>query len=301
MDRLDELRLFLAIVDSGSFVAGGRKFARSPSSATRIVGEMEQRLGTRLLHRTTRRLSLTDSGARLADQARRLLADYDEAIDHAIGEARVLRGHIRLSAPVLFGSRHVAPLLHDFVDAHPNITFRLSLEDRTVDLVEERIDVALRIGQLTNSSLIGKRVGQVRRVVVASPGYLKRHGTPRRLEDLARHRAVSFINQANAPAWAFRGPDQKQRKIKVASLVEVNRAEAAIGLAQRGMGLARILSYQVAEQLKEGSLVRVLGAYELPPVPVQLVYPSARLLAPRVRAFLDFATGKIQRMAFNRL
>ena len=301
MDRLDELRLFLAIVDTGSFAAGGRQFARSPSSATRIVSEMEQRLGSRLLQRTTRKLSLTASGARLAEHARHLLADYDEAINYAVGDAGTLRGHIRLSAPMLFGSRHMAPLVHEFVDAHPNITLRLSLEDRPVDLVDERIDVALRIGHLKNSSLMSKRVGHVRRVVVASPDYLRNQGTPRKPEDLVRHRAVSFINQANAAAWTFQGKDMKQQKIKVSSHVEVNRAEAAIGLAREGIGLARILSYQVAGELKEGSLVRVLGAYELSPVPVQLVYLSARLLAPRVRAFLDFAAGRILPMEFNRL
>jgi DNA-binding transcriptional LysR family regulator len=301
MDRLDELRLFLAIVDSGSFAAGGRNFARSPSSASRILAEMEQRLGTRLLQRTTRKLSLTDSGARLAEHARRLLADYEEAIDHAVGERGLLRGHIRLSAPTMFGSRHVGPIVHEFVEAHPNITLQLSLEDRLVDLVDERIDVALRIGHLENSSLMSKRVGQLRRVVVASPGYLRNHGTPRKPDDLVRHRAVSFVNQANPAAWSFRGKDLKLQKVTVASRVEVNRAEAAIGLALQGMGLARVLSYQVADELTQGSLVRVLRAFELPALPVQMVYPSARLLAPRVRAFLDFAAEKIRPMAFNHL
>jgi DNA-binding transcriptional LysR family regulator len=301
MDRLDELRLFLAIVDSGSFAAGGRRFARSPSSATRIVREMELRLGTRLLQRTTRKLSLTDSGARLAEQARRLLADFDEAISYAVGETEPLRGAIRLSAPMSFGTRHVAPLVGEFLETHPEITLQLSLEDRLVDLIEERVDVALRIGHLQSSSLICKRVGEVRRVVVASPDYLKKFGMPRKPEDLARHRAVSFVNHANAPAWAFQGKDQVQRKIRVPCLVEVNRAKAAILLARQGMGLTRALSYQVADELKQGLLVRLLKAYEPPPIPIQLVYPSARLLAPRVRAFLDFAASRIPRLEFNRL
>jgi len=301
MDRLDEFRLFLAIVDTGSFAAGGRKFARSPSSATRIVGDMEQRLGTRLLQRTTRKLSLTDSGARLAEQARRLLADFDEAIDYAVGETGVLRGQLRLSAPQLFGSWHIAPLLSEFLDTHPDIEARLSLEDRVADLIEERIDVALRIGHLQNSSLMSRRVGQVRRVVVASPEYLKSYGTPRKPDDVARHHAVSFVNHANSAAWAFRRRDLTEQKVAISSRVGVNRAEAAIALARKGVGLARPLSYQVARELKEGSLVRVLKAFELPPVPVQLVYPSARLLAPRVRAFLDFAASKIPSLEFNRI
>jgi DNA-binding transcriptional LysR family regulator len=299
MDRLDELRLFLAIVDSGSFAAGGRRFERSPSSATRIVREMELRLGTRLLERTTRKLSLTDSGARLAEQARRLLADFDEAINYAVGETEPLRGAIKVSAPMSFGTRHVAPLVGEFLENHPEITLQLSLEDRLVDLIEERVDVALRIGHLESSSLMRKRVGEVRRVVVASPDYLKKFGIPRKPEDLARHRAVSFVNHANPPAWVFNGKDQVQRKIRVPSLMEVNRAKAAILLARQGIGLTRVLSYQVADELKQGLLVHLLKAYEPPPIPIQLVYPSARLLAPRVRAFLDFAASRIQRLELN--
>lgn len=301
MDRLDEFRLFLAIIDSGSFAAGGQKFGRSPSSATRIIGDMEKRLGIRLLHRTTRKLSLTDAGARLAEYARRLVADFDEAVSHAIGDGNSLRGLIRLSAPTFFGRRHLAAVVSDFLDDHPDITIQLSLEDRLADLIEERIDVALRIAQLENSSLICKRVGQVRRVVVASPAYLKARGTPRTPDDLARHQAVLFVNQASAPAWRFRTRDGAQRSVKVPHRLEVNRAEVAIALAAEGKGIARVLSYQVASELADGSLVRLLKPYEMPPLPVQLVYPSSRLLAPRVRAFLDFAAARISRLAFNRI
>jgi molybdate transport repressor ModE-like protein len=301
MDRLDEFRLFLAIVDTGSFAAGGRQLGRSPSSATRIIGEMEQRLGIRLLQRTTRKLSVTDGGARLAEQARRLVADFDEAINYAVGESEILHGQIRLSAPTFFGSRHIAPLVGEFLDVHSHVAMQLSLEDRLVDLIEERIDVALRIGQLENSSLVSKRVGQVRRIVVASPDYLSKHGTPRQPRDLAQHQAVCFVNHAHASAWTFRRGDQTQQRMKVSGRAEVNRADAAIVMARKGMGLVRILSYQVASELEEGSLVRVLKAYEMPPVPVQFVYPSARLLAPRVRAFLDFAAARILPLKFNRI
>ncbi|WP_375786032.1 LysR substrate-binding domain-containing protein [Bradyrhizobium sp. Pha-3] len=301
MDRLEELRLFLAIVDSGQFAAAGRKFARSPSSTTRIVAELERRLGTRLLQRTTRKLSLTDSGARLAAQARRLLADYDDAIDGAIGEAASLRGNIKLSAPTLFGSRHIAPLVRAFLERHPDITLQLALEDRLVDLIDERIDIALRIGHLTDSSLRARRVGEVRRIVVASPDYLKRHGRPRRPDDLAQHYAVTFVNQASPAAWSFQHKQGGPQKVKVSSRMEVNRAETAIGLTRDGMGLTRVLSYQVADELAAGSLVRVLRDYEVAPIPVQLVYPSARLMAPRIRNFLDFAAGEIPQIAFNHL
>lgn len=298
MNQLDELRLFLAIVDCGSFAAGGRQCGRSPSSATRILGEMEQRLGVRLLQRTTRKLSLTDSGARLAEQARRLLADFDEAINYAIGEPDTLRGRIRLSAPLFFGRRHFARIVGEFLDIHPGITAQLSLEDRLVDMIEERVDIAVRIGHLESSSLVAKRVNQVNRVVVASPDYLKRHGTPRKPEDLPRHRAVIFLNHANGPSWTFRrGRDQQS--VKVEGRIEVDRAEVAISLAREGKGLTRVLSYQVVPELRDGSLVRVLKGYELPPLPVQLLYPSARLLAPRVRAFLDFAVVRMSRLKLD--
>ncbi|UGA43202.1 LysR family transcriptional regulator [Bradyrhizobium quebecense] len=301
MDRLEEFRLFLAIVDSGKFASAGRKFARSPSSTTRIVAELERRLGTRLLQRTTRKLSLTDSGARLAAQARRLLADYDEAIDGAIGEAASLRGNIKLSAPTLFGSRHIAPLVRTFLERHPDITLQLALEDRLVDLIDERIDIALRIGHLTDSSLRARRIGEVRRIVVASPDYLKRHGRPRRPDDLAQHHAVTFVNQASPAIWSFQHKQAGPQKVKVSSRMEVNRAETAIGLTRDGMGLTRVLSYQVAGELAAGSLVRVLRDYEVAPIPVQLVYPSARLMAPRIRSFLDFAAGEIPLIGFNHL
>lgn len=301
MDRLDEFRLFLAIVDSGSFAGGGRQFGRSPSSATRIVGDMERRLGIRLLQRTTRKLSLTDGGARLAEQARRIVADFDEAMSYTVGDAKTLRGTIRVSAPTFFGRLHLAPIVSAFLDAHPDISAQLSFEDRVADLIDERIDVALRIAQLENSSLISKRVGQVRRIVVASPDYLKQHGTPRKPEDLARHQAVLFVNQASGPAWRFQRKDETPQSIRIPHRLEVNRAEVAITMAVEGKGITRILSYQAASELKDGSLVRLLKSYEMPPLPVQLVYPSARLLAPRVRAFLDFAAARISRLAFNRI
>lgn len=296
MDRLEELRLFLAIVDTGSFAAGGRRCGRSPSSATRILSEMEQRLGILLLQRTTRKLSLTDGGARLADQARRLLADFDEAMHYAIGEPTALSGRIRLSAPLFFGRRYFAALVNDFLDLHPEITAELSLEDRLVDLIDERVDLALRIGHLNDSSFISRMVGEVSRIVVASPDYLTKNSSPRKPADLARHQAILFINHANGPGWKFIEKDKSEVVIKMNGRFQVDRAEIAIQLARQGKGLARILSYQVASELQSGALVIVLKRYQTPPLPVQLVYPSARLLAPRVRAFIDFASARLSQL-----
>lgn len=299
MDQLDQLRLFLAIVDSGSFASGGRQLGRSPSSATRIVAEMERRLGVRLLQRSTRKLALTDAGARLVEQAQRLVTDFDETIDYVTGENAALRGRLRLSAPLFFGRRHFAPIVSAFLDLHPEITAQLSLEDHLVDMIEERVDVALRIGRMDNSSLVGKRVGQVSRIVVASPGYLKKHGMPRKPEDLERHQAILFVNNASAPAWLFKRAEKGEQAIKMRGRLQVDRAEVAIALAAEGKGLARILSYQVVPELRAGRLVRLLRKHELPPLPVQLIYPSARQLAPRVRAFLDYAAAGIAKLDLN--
>jgi DNA-binding transcriptional LysR family regulator len=293
VDRLDELALFVAIADAGSLAAAGRKVGRSPPAVTRILADLERRLGVRLVERTTRHLALTDAGLRLAEHARRLVAAYEDAVSDATGEAVAPRGRLRISAPLVFGQRHVAPVVTAFLDAYPEVSAELSLEDRTVDLVEEGIDVAVRIGHLGSSSLIARRVGGVRRVVVASPGYLARPGTPAEPADLHGHDIVLHVSRAAGAEWRFAGPVGEERTVRVAARFQVDRAEAAIAAAREGRGVLSVLSYQVAPDFASGALVRLLRPFERPPMPVQLVYPSARLLAPRVRAFLDFAVPRL--------
>jgi DNA-binding transcriptional LysR family regulator len=193
----------------------------------------------------------------------------------------------------VFGQRHVAPVVTAFLDAYPEVSAELSLEDRTVDLVEEGIDVAVRIGHLGSSSLIARRVGGVRRVVVASPAYLARRGIPAEPGDLHGHEIVLHVSRAAGAEWRFADPGGGERTVRVAARFQVDRAEAAIAAAREGRGVLCALSYQVAPDLASGALVRLLEAFERPPVPVRLVYPSARLLAPRVRAFLDFAVPRL--------
>jgi DNA-binding transcriptional LysR family regulator len=292
MDRLDELALFLAIADAGSLAGAARRLRRSPPAVTRGLAELERRLGLRLVERTTRRLALTDAGRRLVEHARRLLPEYEEAMRDAAGEAAAPRGRLRLSAPLVFGQRHLAPVAMAFLDAYPEVSVELMLADRLVDLVEEGIDVALRISRMRDSTLVARPVGEVRHVVVASPAYLERRGRPKRPEDLAGHEIVLFASTFGSD-WRFRLPGGRERQIRVAARFSADRAEVAVAAAREGRGILRTLSYQVAPDLAAGRLVRLLGSYDVAPVPVQLVMPSVRLMAPRVRAFLDFAAPRL--------
>jgi len=293
MDRIEELRLFLAAVEAGSLAAAGRRFGHSPPAMTRMLGALEERLGVRLLERSTRRLAPTEAGRRLAEQARRLLADYAEAMAEVAGQGKVPRGRLRVAAPLVFGRRHVAPLITDFLDAHPEVTAELLLSDRNADLLEEGIDVAVRIGVLRESGLVARRVGSVRRLVAASPEYLRRRGMPARPQDLAGHDIILFHGRAAPPEWRFATPEGREVTVRVVPRFAVNEAMAAVAAAVAGHGIVSALSYQMAEALAEGRLVRLLREWEMPALPVSLVFPSARLLPPRVRAFLDFAAPRL--------
>jgi DNA-binding transcriptional LysR family regulator len=296
MDRLEELTLFLAIADAGSLAAAARRTGRSPPAVTRILRDLEERLGVRLIERTTRQLALTDAGLRLAEHARRLLADFEEAMRDIAGEAAAPRGRLRISAPIVFGQRHVAPIVTAFLDLYPEVTAELSLVDRAVDLIEEGIDVAVRISHLASSSLVARRLGAVRRVLVASPDYLAHRGLPADPDDLAHHEIVLFMSQASGADWKFTGADGSERTVRVSGRFQVDRAEAAIAAARAGRGILSALSYQVAPDLVSGALVRVLDRFERPPIPVHLVYPGGRLITPRLRAFLDFAAPRLSRL-----
>ncbi|TAJ72284.1 MAG: LysR family transcriptional regulator [Phenylobacterium sp.] len=293
MDRLDELAVFLAVLETGSLAAAARRLRRSPAAVTRTLAALEARIGVRLVERTTRRLATTEAGRRLADEARAVLAAYDAAMAH--DEDGPLRGFLRISAPLVFGRRHVAPVLAAFLDAHPQVTVELALNDRNLDLVDAGIDVALRIGALADSSLLARRVGEVRRVVAASPAYLASRGTPERPGDLAGHEIVYSSTQPGPTEWRFEGPRGPQT-VRLRPRLMVNAVEPVIEAAVQGRGVTRVLSYQLADELADGRLVRLLAGYEPAPIPVQLVTVSARLMPPRVRAFLDFAAVELSRL-----
>jgi DNA-binding transcriptional LysR family regulator len=293
MDRLDELTLFVAIIDAGSLAAAARRQRRSAAAATRALASLEARAGTRLVERTTRRLAPTLAGLELAERARSILAGYEAAVSGAANDA--VRGLVRVTAPVLFGRKHVAPVVSGFLDAYPETQVELVLADRNLDLVEEEIDLALRIGGLAESRLVARRVGQVRQIVVASPDYLADRGTPRRPADLAEHDTILGVGRSGLPEWRF-----GSNRVRLTPRLIVNEVEAALIAARTGRGITRVLSYQAAEDIAAGRLVRLLADDEPPPVPVQLVTPSAGFRPARVNAFLSFATEALKTLSVLR-
>jgi DNA-binding transcriptional LysR family regulator len=286
MDRLDELASFVAIIESGSLVAASRRLQRSPPAVTRALSALEDRIGLRLVERTTRRLAPTEAGTALAERARTLLADYDQALSGA-SQAPV-RGVLRITAPVQFGRRHVVPIVSEFLNEYPDVRVELSLNDRNLDFIEEGLDLAVRIGPLADSSLVARPVGSVRRVVVASPGYLALRGVPRTPSDLATHDTIFGMARSPAREWRF-GPSQRGAVVRLSPRLLVDDVETQLQAVLSGRGIARVLSYQVTDQLAAGSLVRLLQQFEPEPLPVQLVTSSRSHLAPKVRAFLDAA------------
>lgn len=295
MDRLDSMRVFVAVAEQQGFAAAARRLGLSAPSVTRAVAALEERIGGPLLQRTTRALRLTEAGARYLADCKRILAEIDDAEASAAGSHRDPKGQLGITAPVMFGRMHVAPLLLDFLDRHPLVTARLLLLDRVVDLLEEGLDVALRIAHLPDSALHAVRVGAVRRVVCAAPGYLRRNGVPERPADLASHSAITFGRSPGDAGWSFAAPgtDTVERATPAARL-SVNAADVAIAAAVAGKGLTRVLSYQIAPEIAAGRLVIVLAAYEAPPLPVHLVHLAGRRADAKLRAFIDFAAHALR-------
>jgi DNA-binding transcriptional LysR family regulator len=289
MDRLDEFEIFVRIVDEGSLVRAAQRLRRSAPAVTRALAALEDRIGVRLVDRTTRRLAPTEAGRALYERARAVVADYEAAAAGA-REAPV-RGLLRIATPVQFGRRHVAPLSTRFLDSHEGVEIELLLNDRNVDLIEEGIDVAVRIGALADSSLVARPVGHVRRQWVASPAYLARHGTPKNPADLATHEALLGTSRG-ALEWSFAGR-RRGAPLHLAGRLRVDDVETRLRVAREGRGIAQFLSYQVAEDLAAGRLVRLLRAYEPPPLPVQLLTKGRAHRAPKTDAFLDFAAKKL--------
>jgi|SRR5882672_539529 len=294
MDRLSAMQAFVAVAELEGFAPAARKLAVSASAVTRMVAALEERLGVRLLQRTTRSVTLTDAGARYLDRARRILAEIDEAEDSAHAEQARPTGRLTVSAPTLFGRLHVGPLMGEFLGAHPQVTGELLLADRMVNLVDEGIDLALRIGRLDDSSLIVRKTGETRRVLVAAPDYLAKHGTPSVPQDLGAHQVIQVLPLAPTLEWTFRAAPHDDAgdevSVSVAARYVTNSADAALWHAERGGGLTLALSYQVVEAVKAGRLRLVLAEHEPPPLPIQWVYPTSRLLSAKVRAFIDLAT-----------
>ncbi len=289
------MEVFVAVAEASSFAAAGARLRMSPPAVTRTVAALEDRLGTQLLNRTTRRLSLTEAGARYLDNARRLLGEIALAEQEVIGEAVAPVGHVTVTCPVPFGRMHGLPLVMDFLRDEPRVTASVLLLNRVANLVEEGIDVALRIAAMPDSSLVARRVGEVRRILVASPGYLERRGTPLRPEDLKEHDVIAHTELMPGREWRHVADDGRPAAILLAPRLTVNDAPAALSAAEHDEGIAIAWSYMVAPAQAEGRLVPVLERFAPAPVPVQIVYPHARRVAPKIRAFVEFATPWLRR------
>ena len=287
-DRFEVMQAFIAVCDAQGFSAAARKLDLSPSVVTRLVAGLETRLGVRLLQRTTRSVRLTDAGARYLERARRIVAEVEEAEVSAQEERGEPTGRLVVAVPVVFGRLHATPLLTRYLELYPKVSVELQLANHYVSLVEEGVDVAIRVGELVDSGLISRGLGQARRTLVASPAYLAKQGVPHLPSELAGHRLIAFSGPASRREWPF-WTAGKMSTVPVAPQFFSNSGDAAIDHAIAGGGIASALSYQVVEACRTGRLVEVLREFAPPPLPIQAVFPTSRLLSRKVRAFIDLA------------
>ena len=293
MDRLQAMSTFVAVVDSGGFASAARKLNLSPPVVTRAVAELEERLGLRLLTRTTRVVRITDAGARYAEDCRRILAQIDEAEVAASGESAAARGTLTITAPVLFGREYVTPLVTQYLQRCPGVQANCLFLDRVVNLMEEGVDVAVRIGELPDSSLHATRVGRVRRVVVAAPAYLRQHGVPLRPADLAQHVIVAAGGITAAPEWRFVAAG-KPLVQHVQPRLRTTTNDAALAATLAGFGLTRLMSYQVNRLVDSGALQLVLQEFENAPLPVHVLHLEGRRPTQKVRGFIDLVVTSLR-------
>jgi DNA-binding transcriptional LysR family regulator len=286
MDKLAAMKAFVAIADEGSLTAAAEALDRAPPTMVRTLATLEHHLGVRLIQRTTRRMSLTEEGRVYLERCRRILADVQEAEQAIVSADAEPRGEIRATAPLLFGQLHVAPAVTDFARRHPRVRVDLLLLDRVVNLVDEGIHVGVRIGRLPDSSMVAVPTGHVRRVVVASPDLLARSGLPTHPSELADRTCVSHQGLTPQGRWSFRERN-RDFPVRVSAALTCNLASATVDACAAGLGFGCFLSYQVEREVREGRLRVVLAEFEPPPLPVQIVYPDARLMSPRLRVFID--------------
>jgi DNA-binding transcriptional LysR family regulator len=293
MDRFQELTAFVAVTEAGGFARAAARLGHSPPAVTRMIASLEARLGVQLFNRTTRNVHLTEAGLRFAARARAVLAALDSAEKEATGDRSAPSGHLTLTASVTMGRSLLPSIVNDFLHAHPRVTTKLMLLDRVVNLVEEGVDVALRAGRLPDSSLISINIGSVKRILVASPDYLAKRGAPREPGDLKLHSVIAFTGLMPDREWRY-GDGRRTGRVSLQPRLEINDALTAIASAEKGDGVTICLSYMVADRIAKGALIEVLPDYATPPVPVQLVYPESRLVAPKVRAFIDFSAPRLR-------
>jgi DNA-binding transcriptional LysR family regulator len=301
MDRIDAMKVFVSAVDEGSLAGAGRRLRRSPAAVSRAIAFLEAHVGAELLHRTTRSLKLSEAGERYAAACRRVLVDLEEADILAAGERSAPRGTLTLTAPIITGEDVLRPVLDAFMDEHPTVSARLYLLDRPVNLIDEGIDVALRIAHPADSSFVAIRLGEVRRIIAASPRYLAQHPVIKEPADLAKHRIITMTN-FGLDSWSF--PPLKAssvpRTVQFTPRLVVNTVRAAVASATEGHGVTRLFSYHIAEEIREGKLQILLDKDEYPPMPAHLLAPQGRFSVPKVRAFVDFAVPRLKQY-FTRL
>ena len=293
MDRLDAMEVLLQVVEQGNLSAAGRSLGVPLTTISRKIADLEGHLGARLLVRSNRHVTLTEAGRSYVAACKRILGEVAEAEQAASGAFTAVRGELIVTAPLVFGRLHVLPVVTEFLQIYPEVDIRLTLADRLLHLQDDHIDLAFRIGALRDSSLMAIKVGEVRRVVCASPAYLAQHGTPALPEDLGQHRCVTFTGLGNPDRWDF-GSDGLQTSVRVRSRLMVNTAEAAIDAAVAGLGLTRVLSYQMAAAQRSGHLVTVLNAHEPVASPINLVYGGQGELPLKLRAFVDFGAQRLK-------
>jgi len=300
MDRLEAMSILVAVAEAGSLTAASRKLRVPLPTVSRKLAELEAHLTTRLIIRSTRKLTLTDAGSAYVAACKHILEQVGEAERAAVGEYSSPRGDLVVTAPIVFGRLHVLPVVTDFLAAFADINVRMLLADRNVHLIDDHIDAAVRIGTLSDSGLVATRVGSVRRVVCASPTYLTAHGTPKSPADLATADCITFERLAPSPSWKFAVPDTAaEQTVAIRSRLAVNTAEAALDAAVAGLGVTRVFSYQAARAVKDGTLRIVLARFEPPPLPVSVIYASQAPLPRKLRAFLDFAVPRLRERTAN--
>jgi DNA-binding transcriptional LysR family regulator len=293
MDRLHLINVFVAIVDSGGFAGAARKLDMSPPAVTRAINELENHLGVRLLTRTTRVVRVTEPGARYVEDCRRILAELAEADESVSGMHNAPRGRLTVTAPALFGARFVTPIVTEYLQRYPEVSASCWFLDRVVNMMDEGVDVAVRIGELPDSSMQAIRVGRVRRVICASPAYLEQHGVPRMPDELTGHSTISASSVTPAPEWRLLG-NGAVHVVKLQARLTTTTNDSAVAAAVSGFGITRLLSYQVADELRDGRLHTLLDDFEPAALPVHVVHREGRHASQKARAFLDLAIERLR-------
>lgn len=292
VDKYQEMRVFAAVVDAGSFVAAADGMAMSKAAVSRHVSDLEQRLGVRLLHRTTRRLSLTQEGDVFLSRCREILASIEASEAELSHRSDSASGLLKLSVPVSFGVQHLAPLWSEFLEAHPKVSLDVQLADRVIDLVDEGIDLAVRIARLPDSSLVSRKLASTRLVLCASPGYLLKHGTPQHPSELVQHEVLGYSLLSAGDQWPFVGPDGPI-SVKVQPRIWTNNGDTCVAAALQGTGIQLQPTFLVARELASGELVEILPQYRSIKLGIYAVYPTRKFLLPKVRALVEYLSEKL--------